>query len=92
MQPTTQNMEKNNVRACSCTSLAQATGPWGLSLKLLALASSRLGEISSPERDYSSPKSEITCLSYNWSEAHQAPTNPRLGETFSPERDHSSLK
>jgi len=38
MQPTTKNMEENSVRACSCTSLAQAIGPHsgerGLSLKL----------------------------------------------------------
>jgi len=42
MQPTTENMEENNVRARLCTSLAQAMGPRSsemcLSLKLQALA------------------------------------------------------
>jgi len=42
MQPTTENKEENSIRACSCTSLAQAmgtrSGKRGLSLKLKALA------------------------------------------------------
>jgi len=54
--------------------------------------SSRLGETSSPERDYSLLKGKASHQSHNQAKHKQALTRSRLGEPLSPERDNTSLK